>query len=107
MKKFVLNVLAIVSVFLICGNLTAWGEETKPIFEYSFGTLTANTGTDDATGGTIYYYKVGSDNFKTINKIRTIINNRKMPVIIKILLFKKPFLFILFSKFILNISLSA
>ena len=25
MKKFLLNVLAIVSVFLICGNLTAWG----------------------------------------------------------------------------------
>ena len=25
MKKFLLNVLAIVSVFLVCGNLTAWG----------------------------------------------------------------------------------
>ena len=26
MKKFLLNVLAIVSVFLVCGNLTAWGD---------------------------------------------------------------------------------
>ncbi|MDD7691794.1 MAG: immunoglobulin domain-containing protein [Prevotella sp.] len=37
MKKFLLNVLAIVSVFLICGNLTAWGQETqKTLFSIDF-----------------------------------------------------------------------
>ena len=42
-------------------------------------------------------------------KINMIITNNSNiePIIIKILLFRKPFLFILFSKLILNISLSA
>ena len=34
-------------------------------------------------------------------------NSNTEPIIIKILLFRKPFLFMLFKRFILNISLSA
>ena len=58
MKKFLLNVLAIVSVFLICGNLTAWGEETK-IIDF---TLVKN---DESTPPSVVNLENGTITFTT------------------------------------------
>ena len=77
MKKFLLNVLAIVSVFLICGNLTAWGEETNiidftvtsnggynktSVITLTNGTITFSTGTvGSANDGACYGAKLDND----------------------------------------------
>lgn len=55
MKKFLLNVLAIVSVFLVCGNLSAWGQETqKTLFSIDFSTIKGTKFPDGQTTNGIY-----------------------------------------------------
>ncbi len=55
MKKFLLNVLAIVSIFLIYGNLTAWGQETqKTLFSIDFSTIKGTQFPDGQTTNGIY-----------------------------------------------------
>ncbi len=66
MKKFLLNVLAIVSIFLICGNLTAWGqEESNPTKDVTSGT--AIEGTSYTIAGTyIKGYKTYKNDYTTL-----------------------------------------
>ena len=60
MKKFLLNVLAIVSVFLVCGNLTAWGQvESNPTSAKSGTAIKGISYTIDGT------YIKGYQNYST------------------------------------------